>query len=95
MSKKTTVLATIRSRSHLSVVDLRAVARDATLAATIREADGLDSCLALLDEAQKLASAVSETTVSQTVSMESRAAKIAILGACEHLHAAISALRST
>jgi len=93
MSKKNTSLATaIRSKTHLTVVELHTVARDAAAAAAAREADALKSALNLIEETEASVLAVSETAASSVVCTEARAARIALAGACLHLRAAITAL---
>ena len=90
MSKKSTSL--IRSKSHLSVVELHSVARDAEIAAATREAESLSRALALVEDAETAALSVGGTAKSDVVRLEVRAAAIAIVAAGSHLRAAITAL---
>lgn len=93
MSKKNTSLSTaIRSKSHLTVVQLHTVARDAAAAAAEREAAALAQSLALIEEAELGAAGVLETAQPEPARAEVRAARIALAGACIHLRAAIEAL---
>lgn len=92
--RKKNALSVVRSRGTLTIVELHSLAREAALTATNREAEDLGRALELIQEAEQLARAVTASTANTLAATETRAAAVGLVGACEHLRAAITTLGS-
>jgi hypothetical protein len=92
MPRKPSKALTVRSRRHVSAIEFRALAREATVSAAARETEALGQALDLIESAERFANDVVASTASELACTETRAAAISLTGAAAHLRAAVEAL---